>query len=146
MRLFLPLSLVCGTALAQTAGAPADVVRYRQYSMKAIGTHMKALAALANEKVTMPGQAALHAKSVAELSATMKDWFPKGTGAAATETDAKGEVWSDEAKFARAVAQMKTRAEALVEAASGPPAKLKAALSQVEEECSSCHKAFRAGR
>jgi cytochrome c556 len=144
MKLILPLLLLALPALAEEAAAPADVVKYRQSVMKALGGHLRALGPLAAKKVNFPRHAELHARSVAELARLLGELFPAGTGPSATPTEAKEEVWKDGKKFAAAVADMQEKAEALAKAATGDAAGLKGALEAAGESCGGCHKPFRA--
>ncbi len=146
MRLLALFCLVVsGSAVAQEAAAPADVVRYRQASMKALGGHVKALGPLAAGKVHFPAHVELHARAVLDLAKLMKDLFPKGTGEGVGSSEAKAAIWTEEKKFADALAEMTASAEQLSKAAQGSDlAALKSALERTNDACGSCHKPFRA--
>jgi cytochrome c556 len=146
MRLFALCCLVVGgAALAEEAAAPADIVKYRQASMKALGGHVKALGPLASGKVRFPTHVEQHARAVLDLARLMKDLFPKGTGVGVGSSEAKDTIWTDEKKFAESLAEMNAAAEQLSKAAAGADSgALKAALDRTNDACGSCHKPFRA--
>ena len=131
-------------ALADEAGAPADVIKYRQAVMKSLGGHSRALGSLAQKKVGFPRHAEVHARAVADLAKLAAEVFPAGTGPAASPaTDAKEEVWKEPKKFAAAMTEFQEKADAVLKASQGDGAGLKAAMEALGDSCQSCHKTFK---
>ncbi len=148
MVLTLGLGASAAEPKAEVSAPPADVIRYRQSVMRALGTHFKALNAVANQKVPFTKHAALHARAVADLSQIIGELFPKGTGPGSGETDALGAIWADGKAWATAVDKFRAETDKLAAQASSATdvTTLKAQLETVNDSCASCHKAFRAGK
>lgn len=63
------------------------------------------------------------------------------------QSNAKPEIWSDAAGFARAIETFKTETQALVRVAAGTDAAaFKAQIQKVGDSCGTCHKAYQATR
>ncbi|MDP6786256.1 MAG: cytochrome c [Rhodospirillales bacterium] len=139
------LAGVLGLSLAGIAAAdPAAEIKFRQNNMKALGSHMGALAAMV--KGARPGsplEIRTHAYAIGWMSRVAGELFPDGSGAG--ETRAKPEIWSQPDAFKKELRIFKVAAWKLELAAKdGDAAALGAALGGLGKTCGSCHKAFRA--
>lgn len=145
MMFTVTLSSVGFAAEPAPAGAPEDLVRYRQTVMRAMSSHLKALAPLAARKVTFAKHAELHAQSVVELTKLIGELFPKGTKSG--ESDALDTVWKDAKGFSLALDAMRAEAEKLSSAAAaGDLVQLRAQVERTNDACAACHKSFRASQ
>ena len=129
---------------AAHADASADI-KYRQAVMKALGSHMGSVAAIAKGEVGHAGHMAGHAAAIDALASMTGDVFPEGSGSEATR--AKDEIWRDTAGFEAAVKAFQAAAAKLTEAAeAGDAGAVGAALGGVGKTCGGCHRAFRKPR
>lgn len=126
-----------------SAGDPAKAVSYRHKVMKAMSDHMAAQNLLAKGEVNRPQDMAMHATALHDLSTTIVDLYPVGTGPDVTKTEAKKEVWTQADKFMAAAKALETESAALLDVAKkGDVAAYKAQLGKVGETCGNCHDAF----
>jgi cytochrome c556 len=140
--MIVALSWGAGTVSAQDATA---VVKDRQATMKAQG------AAMGGVKKYIDGAAdqAAGTKSAEDLvtiSESLAAKFPKGTGNAEVPTsNAKPEIWSDNAKFVAAQKTLIDQAQKLVVAVkSGDKAAVSAQYAATgKDACGGCHSTFR---
>lgn len=131
-------------ALTASANAeePENYIKYRQAMMKAIGGHMGASTQIVRGKVSPEGDLAMHAKTLAELSAKLTRLFPEGSDFG--ETKAKAEIWDNWDKFEQAAAEAKkATAEFANAVAGGDAAQISAAHKEVGKACKGCHEDFR---
>ncbi len=129
---------------AARADASADI-KYRQAAMKALGSHMGSIAAIAKGEVGHAGHMAGHAAAIDALASMTGDVFPEGSGGDATR--ARDEIWRDAAGFEAAVKAFQAAAAKLLEAAgAGDAGAVGAALGGVGRTCGGCHRAFRKPR
>ncbi|HEV7456744.1 MAG TPA: cytochrome c [Roseococcus sp.] len=140
----LGLLALLGTAAAQTN--PAQIVQERRDGLRAVGTHMEAMAAIARAGGD-PRPAAERVAAVQAFFVNFPDRFPAGTarGTAGLDTRALPEIWTDRANFERVSAALGPRLEALNAAAqSGDARAFGAALQATGASCGDCHRPFRA--
>jgi cytochrome c556 len=138
---------VTAVGAATHAADNIQVVKDRQAHMKAQGNDNKAINDYAKGRV--PKAAAQ--KAIADLQArnakTLSLFADKATSSTAMPgvSNAKAAIWTDNAKFAAIVAQLKVQADkqaALIE--SGTPAQVGAAQAEMgKTSCSACHDVFR---
>ncbi len=128
------------------ADAPADVVRYRQLTMRAMAAHLKALSPLAAQKVSLPAHVSLHVRALADAAKIVTELFPKGTSTTQVpETEALDAVWKNGQGFATAARDFSTEAGKLAAAAAkGDLGALRAQIDLTNDSCAACHKHFRA--
>jgi cytochrome c556 len=139
LRKIAPLALILGVC---AAAEPEELIKYRQNTMKAIGGHMGAIAAIVQGKAGQPEHLLIHAKALDALSTTVKDLFPEES--AHGETDAKQEIWDKHDDFVQAVQKLETAAPPFAQAVeSGDQAKIGAALKELGGACKNCHDNFR---
>jgi cytochrome c556 len=117
-------------------------IEYRESVMEIIGTHMGAVADIMKNGLDVPGAIAGHAQQMAEAAALIAPAFKRPI----TEgpTDAKPEIWSDWARFERAIEDYEKAARGLAAAAtSADPASVGPAMKALGKSCGGCHKPFR---
>jgi cytochrome c556 len=142
MKRFLLFLLIAIPAAA--ADRPADVVKYRQSVMKAMGAHMTAMSLVVNKQVSDRSQLAAHAAAVRDLSGGLPKFFPRGTGSDKTKTAAKNEVWLRFAEFEAASLKLQRESNSLADAAKRRDANaFDAQFESVANACAACHRNFR---
>lgn len=122
---------------------PADAVEYRKGAFTVMGAHMARLGAMANNKAPFDAKAAqANADIIATLAALPFTAFGPGTNVARTE--AKPNVWTEQAKFKGAADKMLAEVSKLQAAArTGDEAQIKAAVGNTAKTCKACHDDFR---
>jgi cytochrome c556 len=133
--------LLGGVALALPA-AEKDPISARHDVMEDTGTAMKALGAIAKQKV--PFDLAVvksHAATIAKHMTEAASLFPEGSDKGARETFAKPEVWSDRPGFEAALKATQEAAAALqvVQDEAG----FRPALGNLGTSCKACHDKYR---
>jgi cytochrome c556 len=142
MKRFLLYLLIAIPAVA--ADRAADVVKYRQSVMKAMGAHMTAMSLVVKKQVSDRSQLAAHAAAIRDLSSGLPRFFPRGTGSDRTKTAAKNEVWQRFAAFEAASLKLQRESSALAEAAKrGDANAFDAQFENVANACAACHRDFR---
>jgi cytochrome c556 len=130
-------ALLAGAMLMITGGfvaaapTPAEIIKTRQDSLKAMGGAMKAIGD--QLKSGMPDMAVVseNAKKIDGYATDLPTWFPKGSGEeAGVKTAAKAEIWTMPDDF-------KTDAAAGDASAIGPQ------MQATGKACGACHKEFR---
>lgn len=135
-------SLVPNAAQAQGAAGEQAVIEYRQLVMGAVGSNMGAIGGILKNQLALPGAIAIHAQQMADSAKLMGPAFKQKVSAG--KTDAKPEIWSDWAKFEKAIADYEKAASGLAAAARGSdPAATGAAVKALGESCGGCHESFR---
>jgi cytochrome c556 len=134
-------------APAPAPGAPSasQVVKYRQSIMDAAAGHMGALALIAKGQSDRTADVALHANALRDLATTVGALFPAGSGpSTSVETEAKPEIWTDQARFAEVVKAFEAETTKLAEvAATGDLEAFKSQFGAVGGSCGDCHDAFK---
>ena len=149
MKKLIPLALVaCAAALALPAAAqsakPEDVIKYRQAAFTVMGKHFGSLGAMANGKAPFDAKvAAADADVIAAVNHLPFTAFLPGTDKGGN-TQAKPEIWKDQAKFNDDADKMHAAVDKLVAAAkTGNLDNLKAAFGPAGRTCKACHDDFR---
>jgi cytochrome c556 len=140
--LLAALSLT-GVALAQT-----EVITARREGLRGIGAHMEAMKAIADARGN-PAPAVERIDAMTTFFTTFPTRFPAGTdvpqGTNPGQTRALPVIWTDNAGFLQANANMLTQITALRGAAAGgDPAAFAAAFQQTGATCGACHRTYRA--
>ena len=139
-------ALVGTAAAVSAADEPANIIKYRQKVMGAIGGHMGSIAGIAKGEVSFKDDLAGHAHAINEMSKNMARLFPAGTGPDAEKTRALPAIWEQPAKFEAAVKALQDESAKLIEVAKGGD--MAAIGAQVgalgKNGCGGCHKPFRA--
>ncbi len=129
-------------APAVAADDAANVIKYRQKVMSAVGAHMGSIGAVLKGEVSFTGHVADHARALQATSMMAADIFPAGSGAG--ETRAMAKIWDNWAEFEKAIKAFQVATGALVAAAdSGDMAAVGAAMGNLGNACGGCHKPFR---
>lgn len=144
-----------GLLLALAGGAfaadePANMIKYRQATMKAIGGHMGALGAMAKGEVSFTDEAFGHAHAIYQMSESVDRYWPEGTGVGeveGAETRALPEIWHQGDKFQESIEQLQTESKKLVDLTEGGDFEQAAFAQQVgalgKQGCGNCHETFR---
>jgi cytochrome c556 len=142
------LALAAGGAFA--ADEPANIVKYRQATMKAISGHMAALAAMAKGEVSFTDEAFGHAHAINQLSQNIDRLFPAGSGKGEipdVETRALPEIWHRGEDFQKAIMQLQGESKKLAELTEDGNFEQAAFAQQVgalgKQGCGNCHDTFR---
>lgn len=130
-------------ASAQSFAKPEDAIKYRRSAFTLLSTHFGALGAMANNRAPFDAQAAARHGEVIQLVSTLPfHGFVAGTDKG--ETRAKGEVWSEQAKFRGAAEKMQSEVSKLAAATkTGNLDNIKASFGPAAGTCKACHDDFR---
>ena len=138
-----------GQALA--VDEPANVVKYRQAIMSAIGGHMGALSAMAKGEISYTDEAQAHAQAIHQMSQTVDRLWPEGTGQGelqGVETRALPDIWHRGDEFQEAITRLQDESQKLVQLTEGGEFEQAAFAQQVaslgRNACGDCHEPFRA--
>lgn len=138
--------LVLAGAVAVHAATPQETVETRQKNFKQIGAAAKA--AGDTLKTGAPDVAVIR-KSAATINALaphVATWFPAGTGIGSYKgkTGAKPEIWSDNAGFKAAAANLvKAAGDYKIAADSGNLSEIRAKQMALGMACKGCHDKYR---
>jgi cytochrome c556 len=142
----LPALLACAAlsipAMAWSATAPADAIKYRKAVMEALSNHVSAFMLINFGKVEHQGHLKAHADAIADLGAQAKVLFPAGTDAG--DTDALPLIWKEQDQFRKLLGDLETSTAKLRDAvaANDKPGTM-AAFKAVGESCKGCHDRYR---
>jgi cytochrome c556 len=135
------MTVLAGAAIPALA-ADADVIKYRQAVMKAMGGHMGGTAAIVKGKVDYSDHIVGQARALRNTAKMVAVAFAKRTEGG--KTRAKAEIWNDTDGFKSKVADLEKATQALMEAAeSGGVQGASAKLDAVGKACGGCHKKYR---
>lgn len=142
----LTLALL-GSNLALAVDEPDNIINYRKGFMRANGGHMGSLAAMARGDVSFTDEAALHARTIHEMSQNIGRLFPPGTGPGETEveTRALATIWERPDDFQQAITSLQEQSARMVEVAeSGDQVAFAQQVGQLGQQgCGNCHEDFR---
>ena len=126
------------TLFAASSFADEGARDYRHHTMEAIGGHMQALVDILRGKVPHQSHLAMHAGSIAELSAITGTLFPEGSAGG----HALPAIWEQPEDFAARVVEFQEAAEGLRDtiAAGG---NIGPAVQGLGEACKGCHDSYR---
>ncbi|MDH5255224.1 MAG: cytochrome c [Gammaproteobacteria bacterium] len=142
----LPALLACAVlsvpAVAVSATAPADAIKYRKAVMAALSNHVSAFMLVNFGKVEHQGHLKAHANAIADLGTQAKVLFPAGTDAG--DTDALPLIWKEPDKFRKLLGDLEASSAKLRDAvaANDKPGTL-AAFKAMGEACKGCHDRYR---
>ena len=142
----LTVGAVADTATqALAVDEPANIVKYRQSVMKAIGGHTGAIAGVVKGEVSFVKAVGGNAHAINELSKQITMLFPKGTGKdAGLETRALPKIWEDMGGFEAAAKKLEEESAKLAKVAEGGDvAAIGAQFENVGKACGGCHKPYR---
>jgi cytochrome c556 len=123
---------------------PEDAVKYRQGALFVMAQHFGRIGAMANGRVPFDAKAATeNAEIVAEMARLPWAGFGPGTDKV-TPSRAKGEIWSEQAKFKEHNEKLVGETGKLLAAAkTNSLDNLKVAFGSTANTCKACHDAFR---
>lgn len=149
MKLYAPLAIAAlAAAFAGPAAAqfqkPEDAVKYRQSALFVMAQHFGRIGAMANGRAPFDAKvAADNAEVVADMAKLPWAGFAPGTDKVGN-TKAKGEIWTEQAKFKEAADKLQAESVKLVAAAkTNNLDNLKAAFQATAGTCKACHDAYR---
>jgi len=132
-----------GSAAAQSFQKPEDAIKYRRAAFTVLGAHFGPLGAMANGRIPFDARAAAHHGEVVAVVASLP-WHGFVAGSDKGDTRARGEIWSDAAKFKASSDRMQAEMQKLAAASkTGNLDNLKAAFATAGGTCKSCHDDFR---
>jgi cytochrome c556 len=139
------LAIALGGAGLNAADEPANVIKYRQSTMKAIGGHMGAIAGVVKGEVSFSDELFGHAHAINEMSKNLPRLFPEGSGPEAGETRALMVIWEKPSDFQAAVKRLQDESAKLMQVAkSGDMGAIGAQVGALGKDgCGGCHKTFR---
>ncbi|MEA3004705.1 MAG: hypothetical protein QOH81_3493 [Sphingomonadales bacterium] len=138
--------LAAGAVLLVAAVDPHVAIPARQMGMKQVGRTFKGIndqlkASAPDAKALKDGTALL-----ARLAKQVPGWFPAGSGPeAGVKTEAKANIWTEQADFRIKAVALATATHALAEGAkhSSDPAVLTPLVRQVGGACKACHTKYK---
>lgn len=126
---------------------PENIITYRKGIMRANGGHMGSLAAMARGEISFVDEAALHARTLHEMSQHMARLFPEGTGPGDTEVDTRAlsTIWERPDEFQQAIERLQEQSAIMIEVAeSGDQVAFAQQVGQLGRlGCGGCHETFR---
>jgi cytochrome c556 len=137
-----------GAGTANAADEPANLIKYRQSTMKAIGGHMGAIAGVVKGEVSFSDELFGHAHAINEMSKNLVRLFPQGSGTEAGETRALPAIWEKPDDFAASVKSLQDESAKLMEVAkAGDMGAIGAQVGALgKNSCGGCHNNFRKKR
>lgn len=145
----LPAIGLCAALLVLCPAAySADnaIIETRQAGFNTMGSAMKTLRKALKRDQLGTDDVVQAATELAAAVTDIADWFPAGTGTdSGADTDALPYIWKKPEKFKQYADDLIPAAKQL-QAVAGTKDKavFETALSAVKEQCSGCHKSFRA--
>jgi len=126
------------------ADSPEAIVKYRQASMKSMGSHMSAISLVVKHQISSRADLAAHAEAIHGVSRPLAGLFPAGTGPDKVKSDAKPAIWQEMAEFRHDAAELEQQSAKLAELARKGDAKaFDEQFKVVGETCNDCHNSFR---
>jgi cytochrome c556 len=148
MKLAAPLAIALALAYAAPASAqfakPEDAVKYRQSALFVMAQHFGRIGAMVNGRAPYDAKAANeNAEIVADMAKLPWAGFAAGTDKVGN-TKAKGEIWSEQAKFKEHNEKLVGETGKLLAAAkTNNLDNLKTAFGSTAAACKACHDNFR---
>jgi cytochrome c556 len=139
------LAILCALLVAASLNAgEAEIVKYRQSLMKAMGSYMSALSAITKGTVPFRGDLVMHAGAIKDIARQLPALFPAGTGPDKVNTDALPTVWTKMPAFTAASKELETASARMQQLAKTSDAKaITAQFAAMKQACASCHESFR---
>lgn len=137
-------ALALGVSVLAHAATPTEQVDVRKKSFKQLAGAMKASAD--SFKTGTPDAALIKANAaiIGGYADKVATWFPAGTGLGVGKSEAKPNIWTDKAGFAKAAGDFSAAAKAYKATADKGDLMLTArALGAVGSTCKGCHDTFR---
>ena len=120
-----------------------DIVKYRQFVMKALDAHMEAVRSVVVGKADYWHQVGDHAVAISGMSRAMLQLFPHWTGPGKVKTEAMKTFWARWPDFQTAALRFNAEAAGLVTAVSSIDRRaIVGQFKKVEHACAACHEQF----
>lgn len=131
-------------ALAQDAGAPKDLVEYRQAVMSSLGAHTGAVARIIKGQVDVD-HLMLHAEAIAATAPALDDiWWDNSRYEDYEETNALPEIWEQPDDFQSKVDRLQSAARDFVDAVgTGERGRILEGFKALGDSCGGCHDDYR---
>lgn len=131
-------------ALAQEAGAPEDLVEYRQAVMSSLGGHAGAVARILKGQVDVD-HLMHHAEAIAATAPVLDDiWWDNSRYEDYDDTDALPEIWKQPDDFRGKVDRFQSAAGDFVAAVeTGERGEILQGFKALGDSCSACHDDYR---
>lgn len=145
-RRALPALVACTVlwipAVAWSATAPADAIKYRKAVMSAMAAHVGAFMLVNFGKVEHQDHLKAHASALADLGRQARVLFPAGTDVG--DTAALPLIWKEQEQFRKLEGDLETSSARLRDAvaANDKPGTM-AAFKALGESCKGCHDRYR---
>lgn len=141
--LAISATVVSFSASAQFAKAE-DAIKYRKAAFTVTGAHFGRLGAMAQGRVPFDSKVATDNAEIVSTMAKLP-WAAFGEGTDTGDTRAKGEIWTQNAKFKETADKFQAESLKLVAAAKGGKEDaFKSAFNATAGTCKTCHDDFRA--
>lgn len=139
------LAIAVGATTLSAADEPANLIKYRQTTMKSFGAHMGMIAAVLKGQVSFSDEVEGHAHAINQMSKNLLRLFPAGSGTEAGETRALPAIWEKRGDFEATVMVLQDESAKLAQVAkSGDMAAIGAQVGALgKNACGACHKAYR---
>lgn len=138
------MAAAVAASIAGPALADADAsIKYRQNSMKAIGSQMGSIVAILKGEIDNKDALGEHASimgAVTSMSITKPAFMTNTDGQGDLKTTAKADIWNDWSKFEAGLADLEKAGQAMADAGENASMEEVKALSAT---CKSCHSDFR---
>jgi cytochrome c556 len=123
----------------------AQVIDSRQRNLRDMGAAYKAIGDQLKRSTPNMSEMAQYARSLKEISAGQKHWFPPGSGPESGEkTAAKAEIWTQPAEFEKWEDQLIVQVDLLAKATTGTDVEaVRKQHAELGKVCGGCHKPFR---
>lgn len=140
----LALAALAGTATAQDAGEPKDLVEYRQAVMSSLGGHTGAIGRIVKGQVDADHVMA-HAEAIAATAPVVEDiWWENSGFDDYDRTNALPEIWSQPDDFQDRIDEFQAAARDFVEAVeTGERARIIEGFRALGNSCGGCHDNYR---
>ncbi len=143
----LAVVLSLGVSIGHAVDEPANLIKYRQATMRAISGHTAAIASVVKGETSFTDEVAVHARAINDLSRNLLRLFPEGSGEEAGEkTRALPVIWERWHDFETIVTTLQEESAQLLEAAENNDMDAVRREFAVlgKEGCGACHDTFRA--
>lgn len=147
MKILASLTLAAAAmTLAVPASAqfakPEDAIKYRKASMTLMATHFSRVAAMASGRVPFDAKVAADNAALAETMSKLP-WAAFVEGTDKGETNAKPEIWKEQAKFKEGADKLQAEMSKFAAAAkTGNLDAIKSTVGGVGQTCKACHDAY----
>lgn len=147
MKILASLTLAAAAmTLALPASAqfakPDDAIKYRKAAMTLMASHFGRVAAMASGRAPFDARVAADSAALAETLSKLP-WAAFGEGTDKGDTNAKSEIWKEQAKFKEGADKLQAEMSKFAAAAkTGNLDAIKSTVGGVGQTCKACHDAY----